>query len=145
MTTIFTRSVTLSASPQQVWDGLTRWQDAPQWMKGIDRLSPPDEAVGLGTRLRFQARGEDRTSEISAWDPPRSMAIRTVQGTIVAEYRYTVSAPEAGEGTRLTLVADCEVRGWVGWMVGPFVRQVIRRTDGDQLEDFQAYLASNVP
>ncbi len=47
-------------------------------------------------------------------------------------------APE-GSGTRLRLVADCEIRGPLK-LLGPLLRAAIRRTDGGQLRDLKELL-----
>jgi hypothetical protein len=112
-----------------VWAALTDWDDAAGWLK-VDRIVA-EGPTAMGTRLVFTARGRDRSSEITELDPGRSITLRSVQGGVTADYRYTVE-PD-GDATRLTLVADVATRG--PWrLLAPVIRTAIRRTDAGQLD-----------
>jgi hypothetical protein len=91
-----------------------------------------------GTRVVFTVRGRERTSEIVAVDPGRSVTLRSVQGGVTADYTYTC-APD-GRGTRVTLVATCRISGRTR-LLGPVVRTAIRRADSGQLEAFAREVA----
>lgn len=120
----------IDAPVPQVWETLTDWSRAPEWMKGVDRLSA-DGPTEVGTTLTFTARGKDRTSEIVEVTPGRAVTLRSTQGKVVADYRYRCRAD--GEATRVELVADCRTDGPLMTVLGPLLRYVIRRTDGGQL------------
>jgi uncharacterized protein YndB with AHSA1/START domain len=124
----FTASQTVDRPPGEVWQQLTDWPRAAGWL-GVDgiRAEGPTE---VGTRLVFTARGRERTSEITALDPGRSITLRSRQGGVVADYTYGVE-PRGG-GSLLTLVADVRTSGaWA--LAGPAIRAAIRRSDSGQL------------
>lgn len=126
----------IALSPGEVWAALTNWDRAHEWMAGIDSMASggPTET---GTVLTFLARGKQRESEITAVAPGRQVSLTSRQGPVCATYTYTC-APD-GHGTRLRLVADCEIRGPLK-LLGPLLRTAIRRTDGGQLRALKELL-----
>ena len=82
-------------------------------------------------------RGKERTSEIAALEPGRSVTLRSRQGGVTADYTYGVEP--SGPGSRVTLTAEVETRG--AWsLAGPMIRAAIRRTDGGQLDALEREL-----
>ena len=130
-----TRAIDLPA--EQVWARLTDWDRAASWL-GVDAIRA-DGATAVGTTLRFTARGTERTSEIAALEPGRSVTLRSRQGGVTADYTYRVE-PD-GAGSRVTLIAEVATRGaWA--LAGPVIRAAIRRTDRGQLDAFDRELAA---
>lgn len=117
-------------SREQVWEALTNWTIAHRWMPGVEAMSADGETAA-GTKLTFQARGARRTSTIVSCEIGRSIALRSVQGGVTADYRYEIQ--ELGDhSSRVTMVADCRTSGW--WrLVSPLLRFAIRLSDGKQL------------
>jgi carbon monoxide dehydrogenase subunit G len=114
---------------QHVWGHLTDWDRAAGWL-GVDSIRA-EGPTAVGTRLRFVTRGKERTSEITALDPGRSITLRSVQGGVTADYTYTVEP--AHPGTEIALTADVRTRGaWA--LAGPALRAAIRRSDVRQVE-----------
>jgi hypothetical protein len=60
-------------------------------MSGVDalRAQGPTE---IDTTLIFTTRGKERTGQIAALNPGRSITLRSVQGGVTADYVYTCSA-----------------------------------------------------
>ena len=83
----------------------------------------------------FTTRDKQRTGQIAAVDPGRSITLRSIQGGVTADYVYTC-AP-LGDGTRMRLVAMCSITGPLR-VLGPLIRYAIRRADGGQLDAFAA-------
>ena len=139
----FEASAHIARSPAEVWAWLTDWPRMPDWMMGIDHMELDGEGpVGAGTRLRFRARGAERTSEIVAWSPPHRLVLRARQGGMSAVYAYDCT-PEAG-GTRLTLRASCEARG-LGWrLAAPLIGYLMERVDSKQPMALK-YLVEDAP
>jgi uncharacterized protein YndB with AHSA1/START domain len=79
-----------------VWSRLTDWDRAAPWM-GVDAIRA-EGATAVGTTLRFTARGKDRTSEIAALAPGRSVTLRSRQGGVTADYIYGVEPSGAAAG-----------------------------------------------
>lgn len=92
------------------------------------RASSPN---AVGATLTFHARGKDRTSEITALEPGRSVTLTSVQGGVRADYTYTCEP--TGEETLVTLVADCHTSG-VWNLAGGLIRAAMKRSDSGQLE-----------
>lgn len=126
MSVAFTASQVIDRPAGTVWRVLTDWHRAPDWMAGVDSVTPVDD-----TTLRFVARKRERTSQITAVRPGESITLTSVQGGVRADYTYSVEP--AGTTTRATLVADVTTTPL--WRpVAPALRALIRRTDGGQLD-----------
>jgi uncharacterized protein YndB with AHSA1/START domain len=137
MVQAFTTTREIGHPVDQVWRQLTDWDRAAVWL-GVDSIRA-DGPTHEGTTLRFVTRGKERTSEIAALDPGRSITLRSRQGGVTADYTYAVEP--SGAGTRVTLVADVVTRGL--WAVAaPAVRAAIRRTDAGQLDALDQELAA---
>ena len=120
----------------QVWDALTDWGNAHRWMPGIDGMTAEGETA-KGTTLTFRARGADRSSTIIQCDVGKSIVLRSVQGGVTADYRYEVKEIDE-RSSRVTLVANCQIKG-LGWkLVSPLLRIAIRFSDGKQLRLLKA-------
>ena len=131
MTIAFVAEQSIAQPPDRVWKALTDWDEAHRWMNGIDRMSA-DGPNARGTKVTFHTRGKDRDAEIVAYEEGSVIALRSVQGSVTADYRYEVK-PSGDGNTAVTLTADCEARGWLA-ILGPLIRFGIRRTDSGQLE-----------
>jgi len=136
----FTATETIAASPDIVWARLTDWDRATEWMKGVDSLGTDGE-LGAGGALVFQARGREHRSEVVAWDPPRVLGLKSVQGGVSAVYTYTLAAE--GEGTRLTLDAACETTGFLYGLAAPFIGYAMEKTDAPQVANLKALIEAD--
>jgi uncharacterized protein YndB with AHSA1/START domain len=137
MTRAFTVTHALGRPAEEVWRRLTDWDGAAGWL-GVDRVTAEGPTTA-GTRLRFTSRGRDRTAEITAVDPGRSVTLRSRQGGVTADYTYRVDP--VGSGCRVTLDADVHTRG--AWAVlAPVIRAAIRRSDAGQLAALDRELAA---
>lgn len=117
-----------------VWDRLVDWGSATQWMPGVDALRA-EGPVAAGTALVFTARGKERRGSIVAVEPGRSVTLRSIQGGVTADYTY--ECVDHGQGTRVSLIADCSITDPLR-LLGPLIRFAIRRSDGGQLDAFAA-------
>ncbi len=121
----------ISRPVEEVWDALTDWGRASQWMGTGDLRPVATGPVGSGTRLTFEARGAERESEIVAWEPPKRMALRSKQGGMTAVYEYRCEGQ--GAGTEVTLDARCWGTGFLWKMLAPLIGILMKRTDSGQL------------
>ena len=126
----------IDRDPQVVWKRLTDWERAADWMAGIDALEA-DGPSAAGTRLAFLARGKRRESVIAGLEPGRSLVLTSRQGPVEATYTYRIE-PERG-GTRLRLLAECDVAGPLR-LLAPLLRAAIKRADGGQPEALRRVL-----
>jgi carbon monoxide dehydrogenase subunit G len=136
MTQAFTVTRQLDRPAGAVWEQLTDWGRAAEWL-GVDSIQAHGPTA-VGTTLVFRARGKDRRSEIVAVDPGRSVTLRSRQGGVTADYTYGVEP--AGEGSRVTLTADVTTAG-VWALLGPVIRAAIRKEDSGQLDALARTLA----
>jgi carbon monoxide dehydrogenase subunit G len=134
MTEVFTAEVTIGRPLDAVWARLIDWDNAARWMPGVEALRAHGPTA-TGTTLVFTTRGKERMGQIAALDPGRSITLRSIQGGVTADYVYTC-APR-GDGTRVSLVAECRMTGPVR-LLGPVIRSAIRRADSGQLDVFAA-------
>lgn len=128
--TISTTEV-INRSPADVWNTVTDWTRAHEWMSGIDSMTA-DGPTAAGTEITFTARGKTRISKISAAENERSVTIVSTQGGVTADYTYELQ-PIDDSRTKVSLVANCTTSGPVWRALSPFLKIAIRRTDGDQL------------
>ena len=136
----FAVEATMARPAGEVWRALTDWGNAHRWMAGVDWLKADGEAA-VGTTITFHARGRDRTSTITSWQPGRSFVLRSEHGGVTADYEYAVEASGA-DTTRVTLTADCRMQG--PWrFLAPLIRMAIRKADGGQLAALKHLLESD--
>jgi hypothetical protein len=86
----------------------------------------------LGQRLRY-------VWEVTRYDPPTAFALRTVFGPLRPTIRLLLEP--LGSGTRLTLVADVELRG-VYRPIALLVKRITRRQFETQLRTLKELLES---
>ena len=87
----------IDRSPEEVWAYLTDFRNAKDWMTGIENLAAKGGGpLELGTRLSFTARGKERETRVTAFEPGRQIALTSTQGGVTATYSYAL-APD-GDG-----------------------------------------------
>jgi carbon monoxide dehydrogenase subunit G len=136
-TEVFTAETTIDRPVDAVWARLIDWDTAARWMSGVDALRAHGPTAA-GTTLIFTTRSKQRTGQIAALDPGRSITLRSTQGGVTADYVYACA--RHGAGTRVRLVADCRMTGPVR-LLGPVIRSAIRSADSGQLDAFAATFA----
>ena len=141
MSQAFAVETTIEQPADVVWATLTDWARMPEWMNGLDRAALEGPAQE-GATLTFHARGKDRTSTLTRFEPDRALTLRSVQGSVTADYRYTLTPGDAG--THVSLVADCSAGGL--WrLLWPLLKVAIRSADGGQLEALKTLVETPAP
>ena len=123
-------SETIEAPAERVWETLTDWPNAIQWMDGIDSMSIDGETA-TGARVIFQARGKERESVITACEAGRLVTLRSSQGPVTADYTYEIE-PLDESRCRVSLEAECRFSG-LAKLMSPIIGMAIRRADGGQI------------
>lgn len=133
----------IDADPKLVWRHLTTPALMARWMPGISNLRADDDGpLKSGSSLKFQARGSERSSDVTECRTGEALALRSTQGPITATYTYAVAAD--GAGTHVTLTIDCVARGPVR-VIAPVIRAMMRRAEASHLSRLgQAVTASKV-
>ena len=141
MTVDVTSEIVIERPREQVAAFANDPDNAPAWyvnIKSVEwRTRPP---VGLGTRCAFEAAFLGRrlayVYEVVDYDPPRRMAMRTVDGPFPMETIYTYHAVDATR-TRVELRNRGAPTGF-GRAVAPFMRLAIRRANRHDLAALKA-------
>lgn len=134
----FSTRVTIKRPREEVWNYLTDFAHAAEWMKGVDSMNQTsDGPLGVGTRFVFRARGADHVTEVTAYEPLQQISLTSTQGGITATYDYLLK--DIGEDTELILNARCEASGL--WrLVHPLVVYAMKRSDAPQVQNVKAAL-----
>ena len=131
----FTVTETLDHAPADVWACLTDFANASQWMTGIgDFIQITPGPLGIGTQLRFKARGKERETRVTAFDPGKLIALTSTQGGVTATYTYAVTP--SGDGTDMVLKATCNAAGF--WkLLHPVIVLAMKNSDSSQLANLK--------
>jgi hypothetical protein len=123
----------IPCTPREVWVIATEWGVAEYWL-GVSklRLMDPKRKPRVGSKLLFDVRGKSHLTTITAWDPPNTLGLQSVQGGVKADYVYSFS--ECSEGTRAQLEAACSATGFWWKLLLPAIGMMMERTDRKQLE-----------
>jgi uncharacterized protein YndB with AHSA1/START domain len=99
-------SIEISRSPEDVFAYVTDPSHLPEWQGGVVRAERIGEGpVAVGTRAvvtrRIGRREQNMTVEIAELDPPRSFAVRSLDGPVrgETEARSSRSTPVAGRAS----------------------------------------------
>ena len=113
------------------------------WIRSVDDLRTRDGApIEDRSILLFRARGRERSSEVIDFDEGKTFALRSVQGSFTAVYRYRVAA-DAG-ATNATLEVDCSAVG-LSKLFAPLIGRIAWLTDRSQLEFLKNAVESTQP
>ena len=116
-------SVSIAASPEQVWAEVERIEDHPRWMAdAIDIDFRSDRRRGVGTRISVLTRlGPFRTTdemEFTEWDPPQAMGV-SHHGLFTGVGRFTLE-PE-GHDTLFSWTETIRFPWFLGGPIGALV------------------------
>ena len=131
----FEERTIIEAPPEGVWAVLSDWERQPEWMPDVARIRLLRTERELGARLEVRTNvfgiplATDLV-EVTAWEPPRRLAIRHV-GVVVGTGEWRL-AP-APTGTAFTWLEAFRmpppVLGGLGlWLYSPWQRTMLRRS-----------------
>jgi carbon monoxide dehydrogenase subunit G len=125
----------MAAPPERVWEVLSDWERQASWMPDVAsiRVLGPERSLGARLRVKTKVFGVPLATdlvEVTAWDPPRLLAVRhvgVVRGT--GEWRLD----PAPAGTAFTWIEAFRmpppVLGDLGlWVYSPWQRAMLRRS-----------------
>jgi hypothetical protein len=139
--------ITLSASseldicapPDALFD-LLRPERTPVWDRTIVSVAEIGGPLGAGARYRETHRVVLRTHaidlEVTEYEPPRSIAYRTVAGGPPSTTRYELLA--GPDLTNVRISAEAQVRGLLIFLA-PLLRRVMRRQLPTTLHALKTY------
>jgi carbon monoxide dehydrogenase subunit G len=131
----FEERITIGASPERVWEVLSDWERQPSWMPDVAwmRVLGPQRELGAKLQVRTKVFGVALATdlvEVTAWEPPRRLAIRHV-GVVVGTGEWRLAA--APGGTAFTWIESFRmsppILGDLGlWLYSPWQRMMLRRS-----------------
>jgi carbon monoxide dehydrogenase subunit G len=136
----FEERVQIGASPQRVWDLLTDWERQASWMPDVAWMRPLGPKRELGARFQVKTKvfGVPLATdlvEVTAWEPPRRLAIRH-EGVVVGTGEWnlvSVQLEPAREATSFTWIESFHMRlpligGLTLRLYSPWQRWMLRRS-----------------
>jgi len=105
-----------------------------KWQEGLveSRLTSPGP-VGVGTQItdvrKFLGRDMDSKLEVTAFEPNKTFSEKVVSGPL--KFEITQSFESAGDGTKISLVAQGEPGGFFKLAEGMVQKQLQSQLEGD--------------
>jgi uncharacterized protein YndB with AHSA1/START domain len=122
----------IERSPQEVFDYLADVDRVPEWQSSAVR-SHADRPLGLGAHIhetrRLLGREAHTELQVSAFDPPSRLALRTINGPIKVDVDHRLEA--RGDGTLLHVVAEADPGSMLRLAKPVLERQAEREVRGD--------------
>ena len=130
----FEQEIVIDRPPAEVFAYLADLRNLPTWQSTLVEIRPHgDAAVGAGSRFdevrSVAGRRVESTAEVAAYEPEREFTLRVVSGPYPATVRH-VLAP-SGDGTRLAVQFEVQMKGLLGFAGGLVERQARRQAEGD--------------
>lgn len=135
----FTYTIHIERSPEQVWDYMMDFDQAPRWrnlVRQIDVITKGPLRVGSEMVVTFDVMGKVKraVSEVWAFEPARRFGLRNTEQDVTGVFEYTL-VPESN-GTRVTFTCDIRPRGLM-WLVLPFMLRANRARYTEQLPNLK--------
>jgi carbon monoxide dehydrogenase subunit G len=131
----FEERTIMAASPGRVWEVLSDWERQVSWMPDVAwmRLIGSERELGARIEVRTKVFGVPLATdlvEVTAWEPPRRLAIRHI-GVVVGTGEWQL-AP-VSEGTDFTWIESFRmsppiVGDLALWLYSPWQRMMLRRS-----------------
>jgi uncharacterized membrane protein len=126
-------SIVIDRAPEDVFDFFSQRSNDVIWMGVVEESEwlEPARAAGLGRRGRMVIKAGGRRSEyideVTAWEPGRLVAHRTVEGPMALD-TACLAEPAGDDRCRATVIAATEPRGVLAKLTDPIVARAMRRS-----------------
>ncbi|HEY3461962.1 MAG TPA: SRPBCC family protein [Gaiellaceae bacterium] len=137
-----TTSVEIARSPEDVFAYITDVSRHPEWQEGLvsaamETEGPPRVGSRVVHRRKLGLGSVATTSEITAFEPPRLVSFRGLDGPIRAEGSQRVEA--AGQGSRVSFAMEMQGHG-LGVLMLPLARRQAARQVAESHEKLKRIL-----
>jgi len=118
-------SIEIARRPEDVFAYITDPTHLPDWQKSVVRALRQDEGpVTDGSKVvvtrHVGGRDWEMTVELAELDPPRTWAVRGIDGPVRGNVKGRIDPVQNGERSRVTIELDFEGRG-VGKLLVPLL------------------------
>ena len=123
-------SVLVDQPIQKVFEFVTTPENDAQWYIGVEsRDHTPGEPAGVGSTsqstIRFLGVSMTVEWEVTGYDPPNKIEIKTVKGPVSVEAAYSLEAVAEGQ-TKVSVHGEADVGG-VFSLAEPLVERMAQR------------------
>lgn len=122
----------------RVWELLTDWVAAPQWMPGVDAMEA-EQLMSPGAVLDYRSGTHERQLVISEMDEGRSITLTAGSGDVVVAYAYDLV--ESSDQCLARLVISVQIVDELGTQAGELVAS-IAESESDTLTALRDYAQS---
>jgi carbon monoxide dehydrogenase subunit G len=131
----FEERTTIEAPPEVIWRVLSDWERQSEWMPDVAwmRLLGPERELGARLQVRTKVFGVPLATdlvEVTAWEPPRRLAIRHVGVVVGTGEWHLAPAPRGAAFTWIEVFRmPPPILGDLGlWLYSPWQRRMLRRS-----------------
>lgn len=138
----FEQSVFIKRPQEEVFEFLTNPTNDPKWRdSAVSGEWTSDGPIGVGSTKhnidKLLGREIKSTIEVTVWDPPHKVGLKTVGGPMPYEATETFESKESG--TQLTFSGQAEIGGFFKLAEGLVGKQLEKQIDKD-LKGLKQYL-----
>jgi uncharacterized protein YndB with AHSA1/START domain len=118
-------SIEISRRPEEVFSYVTDPSRLPEWQESVVSVRREDDSpIAVGSKVvvtrRIGRREQPMTTELTELNPPRSWAVRGIDGPVRGNVKGTIEPLDDGARSRVTIELDLEGRG-IGKLLVPLV------------------------
>lgn len=123
-------SVLIDQPIEKVFEFVTTPENDAKWYLGVEsRDHTPGEPAGVGSTslstIRFAGVPVEVEWEVTAYEPPTMIEVKTLKGPVTVEAGYTFEKMD-GDQTKVSVVGEADVSG-VFSMAEPLVERMAQR------------------
>ena len=131
----FESSIFINRPQQEVFDYVTNPANSPKWQIGTESSEwTSDGPPGVGSTVKvvtsLLGRKIEVVIEITGWDPPNLLSIKSVGGPIPFESTQRFAAQ--GDGTLLTETGQAEIGGFFKLAEGLVGKQLEKQGESER-------------
>ena len=132
-------SVEISRRPEDVFAYATDPSHLPEWQESVVSArggTPPTEGSRVVVTRRIGRMEKAATSEMTELNPPKSWAVRGIDGAVRGSVKGTVEPLEDGARSRVTIALGFETHG-IGKLLLPLVLVARRQAQSEMPRNMQ--------